>query len=71
MSRQHLSRVPMAVLGGLAVAAGGAVLGLWVVHATTSQIQTELANQVDAGRRHQRGRHADHAHRERVAGAAS
>jgi len=39
----------MAVLGGLAVAAGGAVLGLWVGHATTSQIQTELENQVDAG----------------------
>jgi hypothetical protein len=41
--------VPMAVLGGLTVAAGGAMLGLCVGHATTSQVQTEMENQVDAG----------------------
>jgi len=38
-----------ALLGGLAVAGGGALLGLAVGRSTKSQVQDELEHQVDAG----------------------
>jgi hypothetical protein len=39
-----------AAIGGCLLAAGGALLGILVGRSTASQIQTELENEVDAGR---------------------
>lgn len=44
-----LGMVQAALLGGLAIAGGGALLGLAVGRSTKSQIQAELENEVDAG----------------------
>lgn len=44
-----LGTVRAGVIGGLAIAAGGAVLGLVVGRSTKSQVQDELEHQVDAG----------------------
>ena len=41
--------VPATVVGGLALGAGGALLGLWNGRVTTSQVQDEVEHQVDAG----------------------